>query len=910
MKIELRDFQEAALDALVGNLKNARTQVLDGGSEQALVLAAPTGSGKTVIMAALVDAVFGGHPAGIAHDAFPDEHASCVWITDQPELNTQTYNRMISYLETARARQLEVIEEESFDQEILSTCILYFVNTQKLGKGGLLVRGTDTREYTFWDTMRNTIERRPSSVYVIIDEAHRGMAQSSRTLKEAESIVQRFIASYRENGTIQMPKVPIIIGVSATPKRFNDLLSNTDRNMTTYRVPAAKVRQSGLLKETIRLWRSSTQSGTEMTLLREAAEQFDHFERAWAAHDQTRPDDARGAVRPIMLVQVEDASRSGRGRVHSNSDLGEAIAAVSEALDVGPADASRVFAHAFQEDTPLELGSITVRRLAPAEIDDDPDVRVVFFKTALNTGWDCPRAEVMMSFRPAKDATSIAQLVGRMVRAPLQRRVEGPNSVLLNGVDLYLPRYDESALDDVVKRLTDDESETRVPTRIVRESVDLKLNEAIPEASECAELLGELVTYDLRRRRAMSAISRLMAIARRLERRTGLEPVLQDASETATKTITNWVLELLGELSDRSDEKFTRALEAAGRVEMISQDVDTWAVISPREGTAVRSLQENTRAVVDRDLRQRIDRADREVGEGLASALVKELANRLKDAGADLKDATRQARLQILAVLDQSLDVASGIEKQAAALIEKWREELVNRIAAVSDAERNELNELMSPAETSAVPHNVPQEVPERILRAKEKSDACWDKHLYVERDGQYRAALNSWEQAVIEQEIGDDDVVAWLRNLRGDQWRLAIPYDLDDQANLMYPDFIVFRRSKGALVADIVDPHGLHFRDAVAKAHGLAKYAETQRSTRVGRVEAVAVVDGAMRRRDLADPAARDILQQCRSGTDLQLWLKGDDRAPGSGVTYQASASRADTGDVSGVGDYAADYI
>ena len=907
MKIELRDFQEAALNSLVRNLENARTQVLDGDNEQALVLSAPTGSGKTVIMAALVDAVFGGHPSGVAQRAFPDEDASFVWITDQPELNTQTYNRIISYLDANRLSQLEIIEERSFDQEMLSTSTLYFINTQKLSENALLVRRSDTREHTFWDTMRNTIEQRLSSVYVIMDEAHRGMAHSKSKLREAESIVQRFIAGYKDPDAGDMPKAPIIIGVSATPNRFNDLLSRTNRNMATYRVPAAKVRQSGLLKETIRLWRGSTQSGTEMTLLREAAERFVCYERAWAEHYKAHSDNARGAVRPIMLVQVEDAARSGRGGDYSNTDLGEALAAVSEALDVGPSDTSRMFAHAFQEEAPLDLGGTTVRRLAPADIDDDSDVRVVFFKTALNTGWDCPRAEVMMSFRSAKDATSIAQLVGRMVRAPLQRRVEGANSVLLNGVDLYLPRYDESALDDVVKRLTDDDSETRVATRVVQ-SVDLHLNEAISEAAECRELLGELATYDLRRRRAMSEVSRLMAIARRLERRGGLEPVLQDASETATKQLADWTLERLGELSQRPDE-FDAALKAASRVEIGGQEIDTWAVISPGEAAAARSLEANTRAVVDRDLRQRIDRADREVGEGLASVFVKEQASRLKDVGAKHKDATRQARLQILALLDPSLDVAAGIKRQAVDLIDRWREDLSDRIAAVSDAERAELDEFMSPAAAAAVPRSGPEEVPERLVRSKEKTDKCWAKHLYVERDGQYRAALNSWEQAVIEQEIGDEDVVAWLRNLRGDEWRLAIPYDLNDRANLMYPDFIVFRRCDGALVADVVDPHGLHLPDAVAKAHGLADYAETHRGTRLGRVEAVAVVDGEMRRRDLADQDARDSVRHCHAGTDLQLWLKGDARAPGAGFAYEAPASRADSGDAGGVGDYA-DYI
>ena len=48
---------------------------------------------------------------------------------------------------------------------------------------------------------------------------------------------------------------------------------------------------------------------------------------------------------------------------------------------------------------------------------------MVLFKEALTTGWDCPRAEVMLSFRSAQDYTYIAQLIGRMVRTPLARRI-------------------------------------------------------------------------------------------------------------------------------------------------------------------------------------------------------------------------------------------------------------------------------------------------------------------------------------------------------------------------------------------------------------------------------------------------------------------------------------------------------
>ena len=73
---------------------------------------------------------------------------------------------------------------------------------------------------------------------------------------------------------------------------------------------------------------------------------------------------------------------------------------------------------------------------------------------ALTTGWDCPRAEVMMSFRKAEDATYIAQLVGRIVRTPLARRMEGND--LLNSVMLFLPYYNREQVQSVVARLQAD----------------------------------------------------------------------------------------------------------------------------------------------------------------------------------------------------------------------------------------------------------------------------------------------------------------------------------------------------------------------------------------------------------------------------------------------------------------------
>jgi len=96
-------------------------------------------------------------------------------------------------------------------------------------------------------------------------------------------------------------------------------------------------------------------------------------------------------------------------------------------IDRGGADAwgallAGAFAHCFDEDADVPAVSVMLRKIDASKIQDDPDALVIFFKTALTTGWDCPRAEVMMSFRKAVDDTLIAQLVGRMVRTPWRGR--------------------------------------------------------------------------------------------------------------------------------------------------------------------------------------------------------------------------------------------------------------------------------------------------------------------------------------------------------------------------------------------------------------------------------------------------------------------------------------------------------
>ena len=60
-----------------------------------------------------------------------------------------------------------------------------------------------------------------------------------------------------------------------------------------------------------------------------------------------------------------------------------------------------------------------------------------------------------MSFRTATDATYIAQLLGRMIRTPLQNRVKVDDS--LNEVRLFLPYFDMQTVGSVIDELKSSE---------------------------------------------------------------------------------------------------------------------------------------------------------------------------------------------------------------------------------------------------------------------------------------------------------------------------------------------------------------------------------------------------------------------------------------------------------------------
>lgn len=422
MKVELFAFQKRALADIRMKTAEAMGSYHRTHAPQVVSFTAPTGAGKTIIMASLIESIFFGDEVyGEQQDAI------IVWLSDSPPLNEQSKLKIDGKADKIRLGQCVTVTEDSFDREVFEDGHIYFLNTQKLSKTSNLTKNSDGRTYTIWQTIANTVREKNDRLYFIIDEAHRGM--QGRDARRATTIMQKFLKGSEED---KIPPMPVVIGMSATTKRFNNLVEGTSSTIYKSVVTADEVRASGLLKDRIVItYPEEDAINNDMAILQAAA---DDWKEKWDHWTQYCYEQHYAYVNPVFVIQV----LNGSGSKLSDTNLSDCLSKIEERIGFKFENGQVV--HTFgQTKSSIPANGLDVTYAEPSRISDDRNIRVVFFKENLSTGWDCPRAETMMSFRHATDATYIAQLLGRMVRTPMQMHIQVDD--VLNDVHLYLPYF-------------------------------------------------------------------------------------------------------------------------------------------------------------------------------------------------------------------------------------------------------------------------------------------------------------------------------------------------------------------------------------------------------------------------------------------------------------------------------------
>lgn len=889
MRVELKDFQTKAVEELMNRINGMRVSYETANLKSSVCLSSPTGSGKTVISAAVIEALFfGNDELGL----LSDENATVLWLSDSPSLNDQTLARFVQASDKLAdwlgdRRHLEVVGNDfAASHEVLDRKHVYFMNKDLLGKGKLLTKGSEANSgRVFWDILDRTIKDPQRRLYLFIDEAHRGLG-----MNESKDHAQATIYSNLIDGYEGRAPMPFVIGISATPARFESAMEQRkDRTrLPKVEVSPKEVQESGLLKDTIELRVPEQDDPVEHQYLTLACERFcesiEHWDNYCVEQDERK-------VYPLMVIQVKDKITN-----EEIQSLCERVLKLVPGLD-----RSRSFANVFGDHKDIQCGKrIFIRYLNPEFVQEHTDIQVLFAKEAVSNGWDCPRAEVIYSQRRRSEPTYIAQLIGRMVRTPLARRIDADE--MLNSVACYLPQFNPATTQKVVDYLTgkDDDMGGTAVKEVIVDPVTVKVAE--PRTEE--EYETEVSRYEWEVQQIEEEISAEEEPGNLFPPVVTNEGFEGDANTVATP---------LDEASPVASPEFTASVHPKPQSNKPASEVvphypappkpisqrdksftkEEWdgirrayASIPVRRNpkkcrNEFKSLLDTASLLMETGLDKGAgERVNTEFTNKLAGAIVSEpdeynakryevevaetaviTIDRLNDNAisqsheetlADeegIRTAAKNADIvfsgkELTKAYKKHLIFEEGVEPKEADLriaaasysptivktMEKWaadfRASYFDKHAADRDFLKEEYRQRYDELERETAGKRITHlQWPSSFVTSR--SLKKYPKHILQQEDGLCPLDLNDFEQFVVETELDRPRTIAFYRNPSNFSPQVfSIPYTAPDGKKALHPDFIFFVRDEDNDIRPaIVDPHGTHLSDVIPKLKGYVEY-------------------------------------------------------------------------------------
>lgn len=417
-KPALKQYQETARDKLAAAIRSLLGK--DSHDDRLVVFKSPTGSGKTVTMAYALSAVH-------SHPNRPE--FIVLWLSPgKGELHLQSARALKAFLEgtSMKVRVLESRDDIEADPSPSSGSVLV-VNWEKLFRQedgeftNVMLRDGETT--SFFDMLQN-VTKNGLDMVVVIDESHVNLdGPKTKRLMEELRTNRPFIS-------IEMSATP---STATLPERRDDGIHHD------VVVRFSEVESAGMVRKTVLL---NPEFGAVQAKYASETLEVQVLNAAWDRISTLRIgyQQEGSSVEPLLLIQYPDGKNA------------EARAEVVEKFLTEKGLVKDLsYATYLSGDHSDDLENIA---------QSDSPYKALIFKQAIATGWDCPRAQVLVQFRDPRSATFRIQTLGRIMRSPEQRHYENDDLNIayvysdLEGVevDVVADDPDFKVRDKVVKR--------------------------------------------------------------------------------------------------------------------------------------------------------------------------------------------------------------------------------------------------------------------------------------------------------------------------------------------------------------------------------------------------------------------------------------------------------------------------
>ncbi|MDD5639049.1 MAG: DEAD/DEAH box helicase family protein, partial [Candidatus Pacebacteria bacterium] len=389
--MQLKIYQENAIDELLTKSK----RLLGYFGNKKLVFKAPTGSGKTIMMAEFLKQ--------LVDDREVKQSLSFIWAAPR-KLHIQSKEKLENYFENSRALKCSYFEDLD-DRKISENEILFF-NWESINKANAIYIRDNEQDFNLSKVLGRTREE-GRKIILIIDESW--FAAGARDKKE-EQAATRLRKDINADLTIEVAATPILKDWD------DDVIVHLEDVKKEGMVKKAIILNDGfkkLIKDekiyTEKLGDKNLKDSDEIVI----AAAMKKRQELVKAYEKEKVN-----IKPLVLIQIPR-------RIGNLED--EMKLKIEKFLKTK----YNISTEKGNNKLAIWLSEEKINR-EDVEKNDSP-VEVLIFKEAIAYGWDCPRAQILVVFREWKSHIFSIQTVGRIMRMPEPDKGYYQNEILNYG---------------------------------------------------------------------------------------------------------------------------------------------------------------------------------------------------------------------------------------------------------------------------------------------------------------------------------------------------------------------------------------------------------------------------------------------------------------------------------------------